>query len=114
VTSFSKAFAHVRNCLLKKTTCYKVISIKHGILTTFNIKEKKLSDCMPLSTEVCLIMASSHEESNLNPFFFKSTFRHISLYISVNFLFIVFISSFQQIEEAKVDLKKKGFKFDSS
>ena len=43
-------------------------------MATFNIKKKKLSDCMPLSTEVCLIMASSHEESNLNPFFFKSTF----------------------------------------
>ena len=33
-----------------------------------------LTELIFISTEVCLIMASSHEELNLNPFFFKSTF----------------------------------------
>jgi hypothetical protein len=67
VTSFGKAFAHVRNCLLKKahvinknidgfyvkTTQRKIstaISIKHRILATFNIKKNSiLTACMPLT-----------------------------------------------------------------
>jgi hypothetical protein len=51
VTSFGKAFAHVRNCLLKKAhVINKNIGIKHRILATFNIEKKiNMSNYMPLT-----------------------------------------------------------------